>query len=122
MTPEPGLALMNLEFHGWTDSTSANALCDRGLLRSKGLTLAIGDGLKHRFEVVELELDACLEISRIRLAEAIRHPFIQEAFARMRQDQHASAAAVVFEASYLLGLVPADRMRACYRTAYAWRR
>ena len=30
MTAEPGLALMKLEFHGWTDSASANSLCDQG--------------------------------------------------------------------------------------------
>ncbi len=53
------------------------------------------------FEAIEMDLQAILEIGRISMASAAKHPFIADAFARMQIDQFATEEQVVFDQNYL---------------------
>lgn len=74
------------------------------------------------FEALALEITGYLEIGRIDQGRAIRHRFLQDAFARMATDQCGGATEPVFESSYLEGLQPAALAEKHKIAAEAWLR
>lgn len=122
LTPDIGLALMNLHLHGCMDVGAANQLCDLELAAPTTFTRRVpGVGLLS-FKALELELSGYLEIGRIDQGRAIRHRLLQDAFARMATDQCAGATELVFESSYLEGLQPAALVEKHKIAAEAWLR
>lgn len=73
------------------------------------------------FEAIEMDLQATLEIGRISMAAAAKHPFIAEAFARMEIDQFAKEEHVVFDRSYLSRCSLEMQETAFARSARSWR-
>ena len=121
ITPDLGVALVNLHIHGCVDVQAANQLCDLGLAVPATFARRVpGSGLLS-FEALELELTGNIEINGIDQARAILHPFVQDAVARTAVDQFAGKDKLVFERSYLEG--QADEYLAVKHqlTAAGWR-
>ncbi|WP_323032416.1 hypothetical protein [Paracoccus sp. (in: a-proteobacteria)] len=92
---------MNLDLHGCVGITAANMLCDCGLVSPATFVASRNDGGDLVFEAIEMELLATVEIGRISQVGAAKHPFITEAFARMRIDQFTTHEHVVFDYDHL---------------------
>lgn len=112
------LALMNLEIHGCVGIAAANLLCDAGLVSP----VIFAKPRENTFEAVEIEFAGTIEIGRVSMAEAANHPFITEAFARMRVDQFAADRHVVFDHGYLSRCNTRMLDIAFARSARGWRR
>lgn len=112
---------MNLHLHGCTDISSANQLCDLGLTAPVTIDLFGTGGSPLRFDALELELSGHIEIGRIAVGNAIKHRFVQAAFARMQLDQCADSRNVVFERRYLEQLSPSGLAIQNSRSVTAWR-
>lgn len=117
-----GLALMNLDLHGCVGITAANMLCDCGLVLPATFLISRNDAGNLVFDAIEVELLATVEIGRISLAGAAKHPFITEAFARMRTDQFATHEHVVFDYDHLSQCRPEALETALARSVRRWRR
>ena len=113
-------ALMNLELHGCIGVEAANLLCDAGMV-SPMVFSAPGSTGNICVEAVEIELLGTIEIGCIAMAEATDHPFIAEAFARMRIDQYAEEERVVYDIGYLSKCTTEELEIASARSAKAWR-
>ncbi|QRZ12958.1 hypothetical protein JWJ88_10245 [Paracoccus methylovorus] len=113
---------MNLELHGCVGISAANALCDCGLVSPATFVKSRSDMGDFVFEAIEMELQATVEIGRISLAQATKHPFITEAFARMQIDQFATDERVVFDHGHLSQCSPKALETAFARSARSWRR
>lgn len=100
---------------------AANQLCDLGLAVPATFARRVpGSGLLS-FEAFELELAGYIEINRIDQARAIRHRFVQDAFARTAVDQFAGEDKLVFERCYLEGLADEYLAAKHQLTAIGWR-
>ncbi|CAM3368941.1 hypothetical protein SAMN04488021_1647 [Paracoccus aminovorans] len=121
LTPDLGLALVNLHLHGCADVAAARALHAIGLVAPASFSGPGPRGRRLAFAAVALEFQAHLEIGDILQGRAIRHRFVQEAFLRMDLDQFAGAEAVVFEHGYLERLSPEELAAAHRRSARGWR-
>lgn len=113
---------MNLDLHGCVGITAANMLCDCGLVSLVSFVASRNDAGNLVFEAIEMELLATVEIGRISQAGAVKHPFITEAFERMRTDQFATHEHVVFDYDYLSQCGPEALEAAFARSARGWRR
>jgi len=120
LTPDLGVALMNLYLRGCASVEAAAALRFLGLIRPTEFVRVGPDGHPLGFVAVELEFSADLEIGDILLARATRHRFIEEAFARMQTDQYTDAKEVVFERKYLESLTPEALAATFRRSASGW--
>lgn len=109
---------MNLEIPGCLGIAAANLLCDTGLVSP----VIFAKPCENTFEAVEIELAGTIEIGRVSMAEAANHPFITEAFARMRVNQFAADRHVVFDHSYLSRCSTRILDIAFARSARGWRR
>lgn len=116
-----GLALMNLDLHGCIGVTAANLLCDCKLISPVTFVKPHDNIGNLAFEAVEMDLAAIIEIGRISQAAAADHPFITEAFARMRVDQFATEHVVVFDSGYLSRCSTQMLEIAFRRSARGWR-
>lgn len=112
---------MNLDLHGCVGVSAANKLCDQGLVSSVTFVKSHSRAGSFVFEAIEMELGAILQIGRISMAEATKHPFIAEAFARMRIDQFAGDDYVVFDHDHLSRYDPEMLEVALARSARSWR-
>ncbi|XQZ55555.1 hypothetical protein E2979_21055 [Paracoccus yeei] len=113
---------MNLEIHGCVGITAANLLCDRRLVSPAIFAKSCENAKDLAFEAVEIELAGTIEIGRVSMAEAANHPFITEAFARMRVDQFAADRHVVLDHGYLSRCSMRMLDIAFARSARGWRR
>lgn len=120
LTPDLGVALMNLHLHGSVSVEAATELEALGLIRRITVSRPGLSGQALVFTAVELEFTAHLEVSDILLARATRHKFVEEAFLRMETDQYAGADRVVFERAYLEKLTPRSLAVAHRRSARDW--
>ena len=116
-----GLALMNLELHGCVSIPAANALCELGLVSPVTFVASRSHAGALVFEAIEMDLQAIIEIGRISMASASKHPFIAEAFARMQIDQFATEEHVVFDQGYLSQQGLEMQEAAFARSARSWR-
>jgi hypothetical protein len=101
---------------------AANRLCDLELAAPTTFTRRVPGGALLSFEALELELSGYLEIGRIEQGRAIRHRFVQDAFARIATDQCCGATELVFESSYLDKLNSAVLVEKHKIAAEAWLR
>lgn len=113
---------MNLELHGCVSVSAANVLCDRGWVYPATFVASRDHGETLIFEAIEMDLQAIIEIGRISMASATKHPFIAEAFARMQIDQFATEEHVVFDQGYLSQCGLEMQETAFARSARSWRR
>ncbi len=113
---------MNLHLHGRVDVNAANQLRDLRLVTPTTFSRRIPGAGVLSFEALELDLSGYLEIGRIDQGRAIRHRFVQDAYARMIIDQFAEASELVFESSDLEVLAP-EFLAAMYElSARSWQR
>lgn len=119
ITPQRGLALVNLELHGCASADSAIDLCDIGFI-SPVLFTGTGDQ-PLRFQAAQRELTAYIETESMLAALAVEHPFILEAKERMNVDQFCSLDVVVFDEDHLNELSSAELVEAYNRSAKMWR-
>ena len=113
---------MNLDLHGCVGIAAANMLCDCGLVSPATFVASCNDAGDLVFKAIEMELLATVEIGRISQAGAAKHPFITEAFARMRTDQFATHKHVVFNYDHLSQCGPEALETAFARSAKRWRK
>lgn len=112
---------MNFHLHGCVDVDAANRLCDLEFAAPTAFTRHVPSVGLLSFEALELEITGYLEIGRIEQGRAIRHRFVQDAFARMATDQFAGANGLVFNRSYLQGLKSKNLAAKHQLTAMRWR-
>lgn len=122
LTPDLGVALMNLHLHGRVDVNAANQLRYLRLAAPTTFSRRIPGAGVLSFEALELDLSGYLEIGRIDQGRAIRHRFVQDAYTRMTTDQFAGAAELVFESSYLERLAPEFLAGTHKLSAQSWQR
>ncbi len=111
---------MNLQIHGCIGVKDARHLCDFGMITPRRVLRSGARGEPRAFEAIEPELQALIEIGRIEIARAVKHPFVAEAFARMDVDQYAEDDQVVFSVSYLEQSEVAEIEAAWLRSAVRW--
>lgn len=113
---------MNLELHGCVGISAANELCELGLVSLVTFVSPRSHAEALVFDAIEMDFQATLEIGRISMASATKHPFIAEAFARMQIDQFATEERVVFDQGYLSQCGLEMQETAFARSARSWRR
>lgn len=111
---------MNLQIHGCIGMKDARRLCDLGMVTPKRVLRSGTRGEPRAFEAIEQGLQALIEIGRIEIARAVKHPFVAAAFARMEVDQFAEDDHVVFSVSYLERAEVAEIETAWLRSAVRW--
>ncbi|SEC38420.1 hypothetical protein SAMN05519105_2478 [Rhodobacter sp. 24-YEA-8] len=111
---------MNLQIHGCIGVEDAKRLCDLGMAIPERVLRSDARGEPRTFEAIELGLQAIIEIGRIEIARAVKHPFVAAAFTRMDVDQFAEDDHVVFSVSYLERAEVAEIKTAWLRSAVQW--
>lgn len=111
---------MNLQIHGCICAKDARYLCDLGMVTPKRVLRSDARGEPRAFEAIEPELQALIEIGRIEVARAVKHPFVAEAFARMDVDRFTEDDQVVFSVFHLEQIEVAAIEAAWLRSAVRW--